>query len=296
MQNLESLERRQLLAGVTVVLSPDKGGILRIAGTSGDDSVQVALKGKLQFTVSDGTQTLTYDRAAVKKLTFIGGDGNDAISLGRVPLKFYGEGGNGNDSLSASNGDSPDTLFGNAGNDYLYAGPGTDNLDGGTGPDLMFGSDGDDVIAALSDASHDDTISGGLGSDTVTFGQYTAGVKVRVGVLNAPSLSVHDVLVGDIEIVNGSMFADRIGNESGHPMRLFGSAGDDIITSGSAGDEMVGGFGRDSMLGNGGNDLFVVNGDNTPDTINGGSGSDSAYYDNDDVVKSIESKLQAPLS
>lgn len=298
MQTIESLEARQLLAGVTITVGADKaGGIIRIAGTSGDDSIQVALKGKTQFSITVGAQTLFYDRTAIKRLTFIGGDGNDSISLGRVPLKFYAEGGNGNDSLSASNGDSSDTLFGNAGDDYLYAGPGRDTLDGGTGGDVMFGADGNDTIYALSEPSTDDTISGGEGrGDTVLFSQYAKGVRIRVGVTNAPVLSINDVVLGDVEILYGSGRADTLSNESGHSMQLLGGDGNDTLTGGSAPDSLYGGGGRDLIQGSGGDDRINAGGDSadSPDTIVGGSGNaDWAYYDDGDSVSGLEGRITA---
>ena len=296
MQPIESLERRQLLAGVTITFSTAKaGGILRIAGTSGDDAVQVALKGKTQFTVSDGTQTQTFNRAAVARLSFIGGDGNDSISIGRVPLRAYLDGGNGRDSLSASNGDADDALFGGAGNDYLYAGPGNDQLDGGTGTDLMFGGDGRDNIMALSDNTGDDTISGGNGADGVSFAGYASGVIIRVGPSAPPQNDVNDVVLGDVESILGSPQGDQITNESGHAMYIDGGAGNDTLVGGSAAETLYGGAGRDSLVGGGGNDLFKAANANVADgidTIVGGSGgADWAYYDNQDVVSTLEGRI-----
>ncbi|HQV14315.1 MAG TPA: calcium-binding protein, partial [Denitromonas sp.] len=67
---------------------------------------------------------------------------------------------------NASSNDS--TLFGSAGNDYLYGKAGGDLLVGGEGMDYIFGRDGDDIIVG---GAGNDYLFGEAGSDTYLFGR-----------------------------------------------------------------------------------------------------------------------------
>ena len=207
MDRLESLERRSLFATVTAA----PGGIVRIAGTAGDDHVVVSLYGKSQLVIFDGTTDTYFLKREVKRLTFIGGAGNDSITLGHVQVRAYMEGGDGNDSLSTSDGVMADTLFGGEGNDYLYAGPGNDTLDGGNGGDVELGNAGDDYLECKSELNTDDTVSGGDGVDTVSLRTYPGGTVSTIGLLN-PGLqeTITDTFYGDIEKFYGSAFDDKV--------------------------------------------------------------------------------------
>lgn len=91
--------------------------------------------------------------ATPARLVAFGGEGDDAIRIGRggvhVPAEFHG--GLGHDRLSGSrlddlllDGNGNDQLRGGSGNDILQAGDGLDRLSGGSGRDLLIGGLGRD--------------------------------------------------------------------------------------------------------------------------------------------------------
>jgi len=92
----------------------------------------------------------------------IGGQGNDAITVGAASVV---RGGNGSDVITGSGGN--DTIFGEAGNDRIAAGDGNDLVDGGAGNDILQGQGGNDTIRG---GEGDDLIVGGAGADVLTGG------------------------------------------------------------------------------------------------------------------------------
>jgi len=85
------------------------------------------------------------------------------------PESLWGQGGDdriygssGNDTVGGSTGN--DILFLRRGDDVAYGGPGDDFIAGFTGHDLIFGGDGNDRILQ---SSGDDTVWGGAGDDTI---------------------------------------------------------------------------------------------------------------------------------
>ncbi|HEX8324168.1 MAG TPA: hypothetical protein VF595_09665 [Tepidisphaeraceae bacterium] len=285
MSRIDPLENRRLFA--TVVTLPD--GLIRITGTSGDDTIDVSLLGRDRFRISDGTTNTDFRKRDVNRISFIGGAGDDFITLGRVPARAYMEGGLGKDSLSASNGDLDDTLVGDDGNDYLYAGPGDDTLNGGNGGDFQIGSDGVDYLETKSEISTDDTVSGGRGNDTVSLQKYPGGTTTTIGLRN-PGLQViiTDTCYGDIENLIGSNFDDRVYDRSYLPITYRMGDGDDAVYAGNGQDTIYGEAGKDSISAGDGDDVIYVNGDSAIDSVVGGEGDDRAVVDGNDLVKTVE--------
>jgi len=288
MTMIDSLEHRVLLAAISF-----NNATVRIVGTSNNDIVEFALLTGSQAQIYvDGVIATTIDLATIKSVSFAGGDGNDVIILGRVPLRLYAQGGAGDDAFSASRGEHRDTLFGEDGNDYLYGGGGDDTLVGGQGYDGMLGGRGNDYIRILSDGFGDDTVGGGSsldngGIDTVDATDYTSAMRQRIGDRTPGPLTVDDFIFDDIEIFLCGTFNDNIANVSGRPISVSLGDGDDIYTGGSANETIDGGAGQDSIFGAGGADLINAR-DGTQDQINGGSGDDDvALVDALDVVVNV---------
>ena len=149
----------------------------------------------------DGDDTLNGDAGNDK---IWAGDGNDLVSGGEGSDRITGDGGN--DSISGgenddtiTGGDGDDTITGDAGNDKLWGDGGNDSISGGEGDDMIWdrmgedvldGGEGNDILISRSDAGEpdiaqetdeskvypdqpfldaDDTLIGGLGSDTFRF-------------------------------------------------------------------------------------------------------------------------------
>ncbi|MDK3073164.1 calcium-binding protein [Sedimentitalea sp. JM2-8] len=111
---------------------------------------------------------------------------------------------------------------------------GADTLSGGLGNDSLHAGGGRDLVLGLAGA---DNLSGGSGRDTLRGGEG------------------HDLLSGN-----------------GGRDRLFGDAGDDILTGNGKNDRLAGGAGRDILDGGDGDDTLLGNGG--ADTLSGGRGSD----------------------
>lgn len=279
---IERLEHRCLLASVGIV-----NAILRIEGTNGDDQIAVARFGRNQAQLLDsGTVIFTFGLNEIRGISYFGAAGNDLITIGRVNVRSYLNGGTGNDSLSAAQGDGNDTLLGGDGDDYLFGGAQNDLLTGGAGSDTLLGGTGNDLMNILSSASDDDLVSGGEGADTVSAADYPDPVILSIGSTLFPDPTLDDVILGDVESVIGSAFNDNIIVISGKNITIDGRAGNDTITTGRGNDTIIGGTGTDLLNSSGGNDVFDTL-DGEIDTLLGGTGSDIAYADANDVLSSV---------
>ena len=173
-------------SGVTIDLTADGGGTIRLegidlddldeshfvfsrldgGGTSADDVLQADDDGD-RVEGGGGDDNITGD--AGWDLLY-GGTGNDTIAGGAG--KDWLEGGEGDDELEG--GEGADVLSGGAGNDTLRGGTGADTLAGHEGDDELHGGDGGDWLAGGEGA---DTIDGGSGDDEM-FGDGGADVFV----------------------------------------------------------------------------------------------------------------------
>jgi RTX calcium-binding nonapeptide repeat (4 copies) len=177
-----------------------------------------------------------------------GGNGND--SLTGTEGDDHVNGGNGNDALAGLGGD--DILSGGNGNDTIEAGDGNDALDGGNGDDIMTagagndtldGGNGDDIMNAGAD---NDSLSGGNGNDIMVAGD------------------------GNDSLSGGN------GNDT-----MNGGSGNDSLSGGNGNDSLTGGAGDDVMSGGNGNDLFVFDAGFGHDTITGFQTVDRIQFDSD---------------
>ncbi len=218
-----------------------------------------------------------------------GGIGNDTL---------YGQddddtlsGGSGNDLIFG--GIDEDSIIGGSGDDDLRGGEGADTINGGDGSDTVFGQQDNDVIdtsggdnplpdvdypgiyGADTDPENDrDSVSGGLGDDTITTGDDA------------------DTITGDDgnDVIDAGVDDDLVDAGRGNDT-VLGSEGDDTIDGGLGNDLIYGGLAgtldlvelpdavdlrpdnnRDSLLGGDGNDTIFGRDDD--DTIDGGAGND----------------------
>lgn len=130
-----------------------------------------------------------------------------------------------------------------------------DTLTGDGGANSLYGRGGDDV---LNGGSGNDTLDGGggAGSDTASYADATAGVKVnltrgRQGTVGAGI----DTLI-DIENLKGSSHEDTLIGNTGANV-LDGDKGGDALNGGDGNDTLIGGAGRDTMTGGSGKDIFA---------------------------------------
>ncbi|MFE0756486.1 hypothetical protein ACFW16_21165 [Inquilinus sp. NPDC058860] len=160
--------------------------------------------------------------------------------------------------------DGNDTLYGRGGNDALSGDAGNDGLYGDDGDDGLSGGDGDDLLDGGAGA---DRLAGGAGVDMLRYFSSAAGVAVNLTARTASGGHAQgDVIGADIELVDGSVYADTL-TGSAAANTLFGEAGNDSL-SGLAGD--------DSLSGGDGDD--VLRGGIGADRLDGGVGIDFVSY------------------
>ena len=204
-----------------------------------------------------------------------GGTGNDVISsLGNNDTigGSYGndtiDGGSENDTLNGFYGD--DTLSGGPGNDSLFGQGDNDTLSGGPNNDNVVGDLGNDTIVEDgATANGSDTLSAGLGVDTLSYATRTVGVTVDL-----------DGVVGDDgEDANGDGVAEEGDTATADFEKLEGGGGNDKLTgqpASAVANTLIGNGGADVLTGNDGDDL--VDGGLGGDTLNGNGGVDTSTY------------------
>jgi uncharacterized protein YkwD len=171
--NFESLESRQLLAGITF-----QQGVVTIEGSPAKDSAVVdALDGgRLRVTLNRNL-VREYTASQVTKIVFYGREGNDQFrNNSGIPSEAHG--GPGNDTLIGGWG--PDVLNGGDGNDRLIGNAGNDKLNGGVGKDRIDGGPGEDTAI----------YQGNLSSYTVTRKGKAINVNFVAGRINEATLGI----------------------------------------------------------------------------------------------------------
>jgi Ca2+-binding RTX toxin-like protein len=138
--------------------------------------------------------------------------------------------------------DHPDTLTGNAGDNWLIGGTGGDTLYGGGGLDILDGDAGSDTLLGgdgadtLTGGAAGDTLDGGAGFDAASYGASSAGVMVNLATGAAAGGDADGDTLTGIEDLIGSDHADT----------LTGDAGDNWLTGGAGTDALHGGGGFDA--------------------------------------------------
>lgn len=115
------------------------GGVLRVGGTAGADSIAVSTDGL----IVNGT---AYSLAGATEVRVWGYGGNDTIDFTGLAIKSFVDGGDGNDTLTGGSVD--DLIFGGIGDDTITGASGNDLLIGGDGNDRIVGSAGHDILVA----------------------------------------------------------------------------------------------------------------------------------------------------
>jgi Ca2+-binding RTX toxin-like protein len=154
--------------------------------------------------------------------TIIGSRFNDTM-IGDAGANTL-EGGGGIDALFGRDGN--DTLDGGEAHDFLTGGRGNDVLHGGADNDLLWGNAGNDTLDGGTGA---DVLAGGAGVDTADYSASFAAVTV--------DLSTGTGHGGDAE-------GDRLYSIE----NVIGSAFDDTLIAGTAGNRLVGGAGADTFV------------------------------------------------
>jgi len=189
-------------------------GTLSANGTSASDTITVTPVGPNIRATLNG-QSLDFLSSTVQRVSVVGSEGADAITMIAIGLPVTLLGGDGNDSLNG--GDVGDVLDGGAGDDQLQGGRGPDSIFGGDGFDLVRGGKGFD---SLNGGRQGDIIYGGLGNDILQGGKG------------------NDFLSGDDgdDVLTGGLGVDTLRGGTGN---------DDLFARDFAPDTVQGGLGTD---------------------------------------------------
>ena len=229
--------------------------------------------------------------AGADVLAVKGTSGADTFTYGATGLMFNTDA---NKDATVSNVETFLVSLG-AGDD-IYAGTGATGI-GGVFPTAiaLYGGPGNDTFNQGAASTAGETISGGTGTDTVTYASRSAAVTVTLGdgvsasgTANDGVASEADDIESDVEAIVGGSANDALTAATGVAATLTGGAGNDTLTGDSGNDTLNGGTGDDTLIGGDGND--TLNGDagddtfdegsasNGGDVMNGGAGVDTVDY------------------
>jgi len=185
------------------------------------------------------------------------GDGtNKVTNAGMIEGNLIG--GTGTDVVNDTGGHVLGTIDLGAGNDTFTGGDFAETVKDGAGKDSYSLGGGDDTLQWM--ANGNDTIDGGLGSDTVSAltvaGNVTvnldattaftfAGVTVAAGSINAGTS--HGTIKGVEQVTGSDTGNDTLAGSAGHEV-LNGMAGNDKIYGGGGADDLTGGLGSDTFI------------------------------------------------
>jgi Ca2+-binding RTX toxin-like protein len=179
------------------------------------------------------------------------------------------------------------------GADYVKGTGLDDQLYGENGDDELFGQAGNDLIDP--GAGTDDDLSGGDGSDTISYEGRSENLAVSLDdVANDGAAGEKDNVESDIENVSSGSGNDVLaGNSASNKLwsfdgndRIVGNGGTDDLAGGNGDDTITGGDGADLINGSDGNDAITAAGGD--DKVLSGSGNDvvDAGAGNDTVTNS----------
>jgi len=183
-------------------------------------------------------------------------DGDDTIyASAGDDVEVYGDNLVSN-PLIFSVGSRRDTIYGQAGNDYLR---------GQEEDDILWGAD---EMLGVVGSGDDDVVDGGLGIDEIrqtVNSHQTLTNTLLTGQGSDQLISIERAILtgGDS---NNTLDAIAFTG----PTRLFGEGGDDMLFGGANDDELDGGTGDDKLVGNDGDDRYVfapVTGSSETDTV-----------------------------
>ena len=180
-----------------------------------------------------------------------------------------------------------DTIYGGAGDDWIFANGGDDFIDGGSDNDIIFAEAGDDVVLGgggndhlIGDNSNDidseqgrDLLDGGAGDDQL-WGHGKDDILLGgSGEDRLTGGSGHDILYGGSD--NDILWGDNGDNTGIGNDYLYGGAGDDQLQGAGGADHLYGGADKDNLLGQEGNDYLY--GGSGEDNLWGGKGDDKLF-------------------
>ncbi len=172
----------------TVTVTDDKDGIAT-------QDVVITINGTNEVPVITSTyEAQLQDVASLPSVFTDGGDPNDFDNSGNS----YGT------TITGSNVNSPETIYGGGGDDIINGRNGSDTIYGGSGDDTI---NGDSIGDTLYGGSGNDTIGGGSGNDTIIGG---FGADSITGGANSDTIRYLDLLDTGDTITDFKSGTDKI--------------------------------------------------------------------------------------
>jgi Ca2+-binding RTX toxin-like protein len=264
----------------TLVLGGDT-----LDGGAGNDTLVGADGDKLLGGAGNDVLYGSFSTTPAEKMTMDGGAGNDQfmnfgikdsiiggagidtvfINFGTGPTN-YTLGADVERGILASGSTSPDSLTGNALNNYLQANAGNDVLsglagedvlDGAAGADTMIGGDGSDsyMVDSTGDVviETNPLLAGGIDTVFSYITNYTLGANVENLVLEEGTYA------------GGNAGAANNGKGNTLSNLIIGNTRANLLEGGAGNDTLDGSAGKDTLIGGADNDTYIV--DNTADII-----------------------------
>jgi Ca2+-binding RTX toxin-like protein len=196
--------------------------------------------------------------------------GNNAGQVSGIQFSFFEllRGGSGADTFQIQAGSIPN-IFGGSGTDTIV-GPNTPNtwrisaaaagtLNSSTAfrefENVTGGSD-NDSIEITSSGSVTGAVSGGLGTNTLSYQNFGSTRSAEVNVTANRATGVGNLLA-DFQVLIGGAGNDKLLAFPNVPSVLIGNAGNDQLTGSSDRDVLIGGGGADILNGGGGQDILI---------------------------------------
>ncbi len=234
-----------------------------VDGGAGTDTLRLSLMGA-GHGVTVSTEGLLSGTG-----TFLGGTIKNVEVLQYLGLTDFA------DTIDLAATGLPQTLDAGGGNDVINSHGLALEVLGGAGDDRLNGGN----AAGFFD--------GGDGTDTADYSTATKGVIVQMVSGNPGGTIGGRGLLANVEIVNGSNFADKLLGDGGDNV-LNGGGGNDFLSGGDGNDTLYGGAGADKLVGGAGDDTYIMD-DHLDTIVEGGNGG------TDTVRTSLDWTLTAGL-
>jgi Ca2+-binding RTX toxin-like protein len=249
-----------------------------INGSAADDIFTATFASNI-LSVTNGITNVRvsgFDLADSVQIAGLAGDDiidASAVAVGGPQLVLNG--GVGNDILLGSAGN--DTMHGDEDDDVLLGNGGTDILDGGLGDNILFQDGGNATSGIVS-------LFGDVQDNNFVISRDAAGAILSNGVPIPGATVANTSLIRVFGLGGNDTITLNEANGALPAATLFGGAGNDTLTGGSAGDLIFGGSGDDTLLGKGGVD-FLFGGAGS-DTLTGGDADDQVFGEsgNDQMI------------
>jgi len=253
------------VSGETLSIS----GFDNLNGGSGADAFNVSVSATVDLAGGDGNDAFTFGDGVALSGTVSGNAGDDTFTfLGSLTLPTMMDGGTDTDTVDFSGGLNPvnfaldtflnmEMVIGTTGSDTLTGSSADESFavagatDSGSVGVLIYqsfenlsGGGGDDVFDIADGLGTTGSIDGGIGNDTIDYGDYSTAVSVNMTAGTATNIAGG---ISGIENASGGAAGDALTGDGNNNL-LIGGDGNDTLADGQGDDTLIGGLGNDRYV------------------------------------------------